>query len=262
MRRDGSRCLETEAEESKIDGQSRQLCHSSAVWDELYEDVKAYLTGQSAESRGIRRQNNPNEFGWNGNCFEGKYVDIMAQDGMMRCFCPTCQAAYQDKPEFATDLIWGNTKRLAERLIADGVPGYVVQMSYNPYRDLPSFDLPTNVLVMVAENGPWSVGNPALMSRDCGRIEGWAKKTGGRVWLWNYPGKWGRFARPGVPASVPRAYAKFYKAVAGSIFGAFAESETDRAIYNYLNHYVFGRVMWNPDVDVDALLDALRTAAA
>ena len=255
MRRDGSRCLETEAEESKIDGQARQLCHSSAVWDELYEDVKAYLTGQSAESRGIRRQNNPNEFGWNGNCVEGKYVDIMAQDGMMRCFCSKCQAAYQDKPEFATDLIWGNTKRLAERLIADGVPGYVVQMSYNPYRDLPSFDLPTNVLVMVAENGPWSVGNPALMSRDCGRIEGWAKKTGGRVWLWNYPGKWGRFARPGVPASVPRAYAKFYKAVAGSIFGAFAESETDRAIYNYLNHYVFGRVMWNPDVDVDALLD-------
>ena len=255
MRRDGSRCLETEAEESKIDGQARQLCHSSAVWDELYEDVKAYLTGRSAESRGIRRQNNPNEFGWNGNCCEGKYVDIMAQDGMMRCFCPKCQAAYQDKPEFATDLIWGNTKRLAERLIADGVPGYVVQMSYNPYRDLPSFDLPTNVLVMVAENGPWSVGNPALMSRDCGRIEGWAKKTGGRVWLWNYPGKWGRFARPGIPASVPRAYAKFYKAVAGSIFGAFAESETDRAIYNYLNHYVFGRVMWNPDVDVDALLD-------
>lgn len=255
MRKDGSRCIETEVDEGKVDGQARQLCHSSAVWDEMYADVKAYLTGQSAESRGIRRVRNPEVFGWNGNCLDGRYVDIMPQDGMMRCFCPKCQAAYEDKPEFADRLIWGNTKRLAERLIAEGVPGYVTQMAYNPYREPPAFDLPTNILVMVAENGPWSVGNPKLFSRDRGRIEAWAKKVGGNVWVWTYPGKWGRFARPGVPAMGPRAYATFFKSVAGSIFGAFAESESDRAIYNYLNHYVFGRVMWNPDVDVDALLD-------
>ncbi len=36
--------------------------------------------------------------------------------------------------------------------------------------------------------------------------------------------------------------------------GAFAESETDRWIYNYLNYYVFSRVCWNPDADVEAIL--------
>ncbi len=36
--------------------------------------------------------------------------------------------------------------------------------------------------------------------------------------------------------------------------GAFAESESDRWIYNYLNYYVFSRVCWNPAADVEAIL--------
>ena len=32
-------------------------------------------------------------------------------------------------------------------------------------------------------------------------------------------------------------------------------SRTDRIIYNYLNHYVFAKLMWNMDTDVDALLE-------
>jgi hypothetical protein len=53
----------------------------------------------------------------------------------------------------------------------------------------------------------------------------------------------------------PRAYGRYYKSVAKWIFGALAESETDRMIYNYLNHYVFAKLMWDLDTDVDALLE-------
>lgn len=240
--------------ERKLSHHPYQLCHSSGLWDELYIDVHSYFTGKSAESRGIRSYYGPN-YRW-GSCFvDRKYADLMAQDGMMRCLCDKCEAAYAPDAQYATELIWGQTKRLAERLLADGVGGYITQMAYPPYRRMPSFDLPTNILVMVAEKGPWSVQYPELWARDNAEIAAWSKKLGRKVWIWTYPGKWGRHARPGIPAMTPRAYGKYYKSVAPWIFGALAESETDRMIYNYLNHYVFSKVMWDLDTDVDALLE-------
>ena len=58
----------------------------------------------------------------------------------------------------------------------------------------------------------------------------------------------------GVPQVAPRAWAKYYRAVAPYVTGAFAESESDRWIYNYLNYYVFSRLCWNPEADVEAIL--------
>ncbi len=240
--------------ERKMSHHGTQLCHTSGLWDELYLDARAYLTGQSAESRGIRNYYGKG-YRWGSSCVDRKYVDMMAQDGMVKCLCDKCQAAYAPDAQFATELIWGQTKRLAERLLADGVGGYVTQMAYPPYRRLPAFGLPTNVLVMVAEKGPWSVQYPTLWARDNAEIAAWSEKVGRKVLIWTYPGKWGRHARPGIPAMTPRAFGKYYKSVAKWISGALAEAETDRMIYNYLNHYVFAKLMWNLDADVDALLE-------
>ena len=179
----------------------------------------------------------------------------MGQDGMVKCLCDKCQAAYAPDAQFATELIWGQTKKLAERLLAEGIPGYVTQMAYPPYRRLPAFDLPTNVLVMVAERGPWGVQYKDLWDRDNAEVAAWSKKIGRKVWLWTYPGKWGRHRRPGIPQMTPKAYGLYFKSVKDWIFGAYAEGETDRIIYNYLNHYVFAKLMWNMDTDVDALLE-------
>ena len=87
-------------------------------------------------------------------------------------------------------------------------------------------------------------------------IKAWADKMGGgrSVWVWTYPGKYGEFTMDGVPQVAPRAYAAYYGRISPIVFGAFAESESDKTIYNYLNYYVFGKVAWNGKVDVDALL--------
>ena len=74
--------------------------------------------------------------------------------------------------------------------------------------------------------------------------------------LWNYPDKvdcW-NLEMKDIPQLAPRAWASYYRAVAPHVTGAFAESESDRWLYNYLNYYVFSRVCWNPDADVEAIL--------
>ena len=227
-----------------------QLCWSNPEFqNELYQDVKAYLTGEPPSSRGLKS--------WWPNC-RGKYVDIMPDDSFRGCFCERCQAAYRRIPgdnHYATELIWGVTAKIAQRLIDEGIEGNVTQMAYTPYRRVPSFNLPTNVHVMVAEGGPWSMVKPEKLAKEESDIRAWTEKVGHKVWIWTYPHKFGRTAIPGVPCMAPHAWGRYFKHMSPLIFGTFAESESEKAIYNHLNYYVFSRVAWNVKTNVKAVVE-------
>ena len=226
-----------------------QLCHSSAVYDELFEDIRSYIRGDGPEVRGVGKK-------WSIVAFRRPWVDVMPQDGFIPCRCEKCKAAFGEiKGDYATELVWGRTVELANRLRKEGVDARITQMAYHPYRSVPSVEIPDNVDVMVAEAGPWSASSPAALRREHEEIRRWREKLGRPVWIWTYPNKYGNRFVPDVPNGTPRAWASYYKAVAPWVFGVFAECENDRALYNSLCYYVLGKVCWNPDVDVDALFE-------
>lgn len=240
---------------------SGQLCWTSDVVEEIYKDVRSYLSGEPASVRGIPmygRKIEEGRFEWGANCQGRNYVDVMPQDGYHGCKCDACQAAYAAygaSPNFATDLIWGKTCWMANRLKAEKISGNIVMMAYHPYGDVPAFDIPDNVQVQVATHGPWGILYEAGMERQKKMIRGWADKLGHKVWLWNYANKGSTLTLPNVPQGTPRAWAKFYSSLAPYIGGAFAQSESDRSIYNFLSYYIFGKVCWNPDCDWQGMLD-------
>ena len=226
------------------------LCHSSDVWNEIYEDIVSYAKGEPPTVRGVAAK------GWPIMTFRRPWVDVMPQDGFQPCQCPQCKASYNTNEfHYATELVWGRTVELAKRLKAANVPIRITQMAYTPYRRIPKIDIPDNVDVMVAEGGPWSVSNPQGLRRELDEIRGWAEKLGHKVWIWTYPGKYGSMNIPDIPNTAPRAWHKYYKLMSPYIFGSFAESENDRWLYNYLNYFVFGKFCWNNKVDVEALLE-------
>ena len=239
-------------------GQDGQLCFTSAVTNEIFKDCLSFLKGEPASVRGIPDPEHPGKCAWGRNIC-GKYVDVMPNDGFQRCYCDRCKKAF--KPEgtsqFATDVIWGNVARLANRLTADGHDIHVTMMSYSPYQDVPAIDLPKNVDVMVATQGPWAKAMPERMKAHNDRIRAWKEKLGHKVWIWNYPDKvsCSGLLMPDVPQMSPHAWGEYYKSVKDLVIGAFAESESDRWFYNHLNYYVYGRVMWDAETDVDAVLD-------
>ena len=230
------------------------VCHSSGIWDEIYLDAKAYLTGQPPEVRKIPTANGK---GYSrGPGADGMYYDVMPHDGGGECYCPACQTRYDhSKKNYATELLWSNTVAVAKRLKADGVKGYITQMAYHPYADVPSFDIPDNVLVMVAQQGPWARTNRADGRDSDGLVKQWAEKTGGKVWLWTYPDKIFERTCPDIPQMSPKAWGGYFKRLSKWIIGGFAESESDRWIYNYLNYYIYSRVCWDVNVDIGAVLD-------
>ena len=212
------------------------LCHTSRVWDEIEKDAMTYFADGGTDT-----------------------FDLMPQDGMtpvFRCNCPACTEAYGKDRHYATDLVWRHTAEVAAHVKAKYPAARFTQMAYRPYGAVPDFELPENLDVTVARKGPWSLAFPALERTESDEIRAWSAKLGRKVMLWNYPGKWyGSVVRlPNVPQLAPRAWAAYYRSLADVINGAFAESESDRWSYNYLNYYVFSRVCWDPQVDVEATL--------
>lgn len=233
------------------------LCHTSAVWDEMYRDVASYARGEPPDVRGmgIDPSGLSTNQSWSISAFRRPWVDLMPQDGFQPCRCEKCQAAYNpSERHYATDLIWGRTVELAGKALSDGLPIRLTQMSYPPYARVPDFSIPTNVDVMVAVGGPWSVHNPIAYADELERMRAWQRKLGRKVWLWTYPGKYMETQIPAVPDLAPRAWGRYLKAAAPYVFGAYMETQDERMFYHYLDYYVFGKLGWDTDVDVEALL--------
>ena len=247
---DGTRNL-TDTERAPFNYNSK-FCYTSPIREEMYQDVKAFLTGAPASSRGLKE--------WGRNCRSdrsGKYVDIMPEDSFMKCMCPNCQAVYNKKDKaYATELIWGLTAEIASRLQKEGVEGGVSQMAYYPYDRVPDFNLPSNIQVMVSVSGPWATSTPKRQAAQMKTLRDWTAKLGHKVWIWTYVGKYD-FAgpRPGIPEISPRAYAKFFSEAAPYIIGGYADNDTDRFMFEVLNLYVYAKLAWNPKLDVEMLLD-------
>ena len=251
LKPNGTRHMTYTGAESSRNG---HLCWTSGITNELFLDARSYLKGEPASVRGIPG-GKPGTFAWGRNCEGGKYVDVMPNDSFQQCSCENCVRMKIDDANYANDIVWRATAGIAQRLIDEGIPGYITQMSYHPYSRVPDFQLPTNILVMVAKAGPFSKYNKEDLERQFAGVRAWREKTGRKVWIWTYPGKWGPKNFKNVPQMCPRAWGEYYRDMAPYIIGAFAESESDRWFYNHLNYYVFGKVCWRNSTDIEALLD-------
>ena len=221
------------------------LCYTSKILrNELFNDAKAYLTGQPASSRNL-----PN---WNPSCFSPGFFNIMPKDHFRTCYCPTCREYYKKHSE--AELVWDLTADIANRLLKEKIPGYITAMAYGHYPNPPALALPENVLVMIQAGGPWQELNPPQRAMQEKRIADWTQKLGRRPWTWSYTGKCG-IPMPNIPSMTPRMIGKYFSRISGRITGSFMESETDYWMYGYLNYYTAQKVFWNNQLDVEKLLD-------
>ena len=242
------------------------LCFSNKeIREVIYQDVKAFLTGRPAKERGIEY--------WRSGSFCGKYASVMPHDAFYWCNCEECAkiarggnfcnkgfplSERQKAADAINDVIWRFTKEIAERLTKEGIDGSVTQMAYHPSKEPPDFRLPDNIEIQVATDG---LGHRKSWEENRKLLQRWKEKTGKSLSLWTYPGKhMGKAAMVGIPAMMHHQMGEYFQYLGDSCCGAFIEEETDYAIFNFLNEYVFSRVSWNLETDVEKLLDEMYAA--
>ena len=236
------------------DGQDRsQLCFSSGIKEEIVRDAVSLLKNEPASVRGIR--NSRGKVAWNFNHVPGMpCFNIMPNDSAYLCRCPECWKHFSKGPQETTDYFWKFFIDISEEVKKSGIPGYLTTMAYADYRRIPTQKIPENLLVMLAIRGPWNEYLPAVQEKDVELLKAWTEKLGQKTWLWTYPGKYYGLME-GIPHTTPRALSSFIKRVRSYIFGLFIESATDVLMFNYLTYHVFGKLAWDPAVDVEKLLD-------
>jgi hypothetical protein len=229
-----------------------QLCLSSRIKEEIYQDAKAFLTGNSAESRNVTTIYGKHR--WSPASFRKGYFDIMPPDGFYKCQCPKCKEHFSKGPQATSEFIWDFFCDIAERLKKEKITGNLTTMAYSPYKEVPERDIPNNILVMLATPGPWIFHLSKFYTKEEKILKSWAKKLNGKIWIWTYANKYGTRNLPNIPTVTPKCIGKYYPLQKNYIIGAYMMSTTDFFIYNYLNYYIFSKVSWDNSVDVEKIL--------
>jgi hypothetical protein len=233
-----------------------QLClMNSGLRREVLRDVVAYLDGDPATERGILRPNKRG--GYDAGAFAPGYASVMPMDGLApKNFCrdELCKRWRSAEGDYS-DYVWDFVNFLARRLKAYGIRGHLTNIAYAGYRRVPEAPIEDNVVVQLALVGPWKERDPAQREDDA-LIAQWDAKLGGRgdLLLWNYMNSRAERAPDGTPALSPRNIAAWYQRNARHLAGAYLQSDTHYRLFNYLNYYVFHRIAWDTETDVEALL--------
>ena len=236
------------------------ICLRSNIVNEIIEDAKSALRGEPPDKRKIDYSNGRDKYRryfWMPQVYhKDGFFNVHLMDGMQGCFCEKCKK----EPLNAED-VWKMTARVANAVQDAKIPGWITQMGYNHYREVPEIDLPDNVIVQLAFTGPFAMNEPDQIKYQYDLVKRWNKKLNGRkVWLWVYldateekspGGDWCYF--PGISQNAPYTIAKYFQDQKKDISGCMVE--ISGAPKDWINLHTCMRVMWNNDLDINKYMD-------
>jgi hypothetical protein len=243
LREDGSRMI---GKRGKL---AAQRCYTSeAAFQEHLRVIDHYY--RTGEGRKLFANSPPND----------KYIYWWPNDGFRGCHCPACLAL--TKPDAShgsvlSPLVWGYTAKLA-RAIQERWPGKTLVSSfYSRWADGPGdIKLPKNVTFMIVETREAYLKEPVYWDRVTHDLSEKMALAGAPVPLWShYPHRPRISNRMDAPYLVPHVLKKYAQWLRGRSSGVYLNGHgTSSFALDGVVTYLYHKLMWNPDLDVDAML--------
>lgn len=250
------------------------LCYGNPeTLEETLEDVDAFAEGKPAVDIGIpkdRAGRYPDNNGYSPNVCLGNSVSLLPMDSYRRCHCELCEKYFDSKtgadkkssnyPGANSKYVWSFIDRCARELKKRQPDMNVVCLAYSsysePYEGMKK--LPDNVIVGHCPAylvRPYLPLNPEKFDVLKKQLAEWEGKTTRPMAFWAH--YLFRNARPqhyGVPAHAPEATAEYIREVAKHCDWAFIQLDRDSVMFDAFNRYLLTRLLYNPNLDPDALL--------
>ncbi|MBE6371175.1 MAG: DUF4838 domain-containing protein [Lentisphaerae bacterium] len=201
---------------------------------------------------------------------EQRYFPLTPNDGLVRCCeCPQCRAEQDmDKPGYAkfSNHVWKFVNEVAKLVEKEFPDHFVGCLAYDTYLAPPDriAKLNRNVAVMFCRNRG-NMASKAYADAMHRRIEEWQTKTDNRLFGWDY------YLHCWIPwRELPVFFPQIIQSdlqymLRHGFAGEFIEAESWRSrampkkmnypATQHLNLYLTGKLYWDPDADVNALLD-------
>ena len=249
---------------------SPHLCYSSdGAFNETLREIDAYFTGKHATSLGIdwhRRVGIESNRGWPVMTAYGDTFSVFPNDGFNICLCPRCQPLVPDEARYsarASELVWRFVDRVARAVKPKFPDKHITCIAYSMYKAPPrTIDkLPDNVIAgaIPPTDKPgrfFSQIQPSSRRAYRENMQAWNEKTAGPLLTWvNDQFRMNRPQHDNVPMTLPGQYAAYTRIWQDSnVKWAFVLQRDDEPFMMHLRRYLWYRMMWNPQADVDRIV--------
>ncbi len=247
LREDGSRMMGNQGPHSS------QRCYSDEEgFQEHINAIEAWYENQEDARLFGRPQMAPNE----------KYILWLPNDGFHGCHCDKCSPLIDwDAPPGETQmrLIWGYITRLCAEVEKRWPDKTVSTLLYGGWNRIPADRaLPDNLLLCKVWN---SVIEPFMKEdryweQNIGEIDLINEYSSERMLIWShYPIKPYQITFEPMPFNAPHVLKRIYSENRDKIGGVVLNGGYLSVAQNGQALYVYYKLLWNPDFDVDAELD-------
>ena len=187
-------------------------------------------------------------------------VTVSPPDSVVECHCPPCREAFAkgggtwiDGPSMMMGLF---VKRLCEAVKQRWPDKKVIYLPYWNYQECPKgVEYPDNLVVMAAMTTyPMALNVQRENFQEAlDRLRAWRAKACLPVTMWDYCVNWTYG-----PHQYPHVVRDFYKAARDVVAGVFINGENlGEWTLTAPTLYVWMKALWNPELDVDAVLDEM-----
>ena len=195
-----------------------------------------------------------------------RYFLVIPADGRGCCQCELCQGKLDSSrgPEGdMSDYVAEAAVKVAEALQGHTPAGLIVYCAYSRYKLVPEIvsRLPSNMVVLIAQpRGGFTDESKKRAAYDL--VRGWQELGPAAVYFCRYANSTIKMT----PSCMPHLIADDLKALKGISEGSSVRiggemnfcgipADSPYSWWFHLNSYVTARALWNPDLDVDALLE-------
>jgi len=189
-------------------------------------------------------------------------IDIWPADGMKVCQCEKC------KGKTPSELVWGFADKVAREVYNTHPQKFVSCGAYTPYREAPDniVKFSPNLVVQISNRGRALMSDTEHWVKYQEQIKQWSDRIapGNIMRLENsryfLGGEGDRIIPIVYPVIHPRGIARDLKYLKGISFGDTGEQSQAQSRWvapglNHINLYVQSQFLWDPDQNVDAVLD-------
>lgn len=248
LREDGTRCLGGKGPFSS------QRCYTSEAG--LAEHLR-YI------ERALAGDSNPLPFHSAASVPNGKYIYWWPNDGFKGCACPRCKSLTDSQaPPNAVHsrLIWDYVLRLSAA-VAQRWPDQILKVPlYSSYGTIPpGVTVPENVALNVVNcgTGRFSAAyfkEPAYFRDALSDVDALNRCSSQKIWIWmHYPHSPRILDGIQIPYPVPHRMQEYMAKNLGKITGLYLNGHsTANFAYDGLMVYLWQKLLWNPEIDVDA----------
>jgi hypothetical protein len=244
LKKNGSRAIHTP--------RGGYMCFSSEGFiDEVIMDADAFFSGKSSKTRDIKSwpkwfKSHPDQF------------IIDPNDSYRRCNCAKCRAIYNENPKLDySEIMFAAIAKIANS-VKHHKGKYITTLAYGPKKFPPkNVKIPDNVRVRLCTVGPVYHLTPKTRMQQTKLIKEWQNKLNGKKYcFWLYT-NWAQHNKQlhGVVETSPHLISEFIKFLKPYANGVYFENEAICQTYRMLDEYVIMKLLWNPDLDIDELLN-------